>query len=51
LVVDRRGGFGRWGGCRNKGQKKEDENGNGGGERWLAAEKRGQWRTAATGRW
>jgi hypothetical protein len=49
LVVDRRGGFGevRWvQGIKSQGER--EENGNGDGERWLAAEKRGQWRTAAT---
>jgi hypothetical protein len=48
--VDRRGGFGRWGGSRNKGQKKENENGNGGGERWGRQRSEvsgGRWRRVA----
>jgi hypothetical protein len=48
--VDRRGGFGRWGGSSNKGQKKENENGNGGGERWGRQRSEvsgGRWRRVA----
>jgi hypothetical protein len=50
LVVDRRGGFGRWGGSRGQGTEERERERHGGG-RWLAAEKRGQRRTVARGGW
>jgi hypothetical protein len=49
------GGQERWirkvGWVQKHGTQEGEQNGNGGGERWLAAEKRGQWSPAATGGW